>query len=88
MERALVSTLAHVDHPIAAPLSDGSVRTLLDRALPRGNERVLDLGCAEAAWMVRALTGHPGLRATGSTSASQPWPRGARPPTRQASATG
>ncbi|MEU4144732.1 SAM-dependent methyltransferase [Streptomyces parvulus] len=65
MERSLVSPLSHVDHPIAAPLSDGSVRTLLDRALPRGNERVLDLGCAEAAWLVCALTGRPGLRADG-----------------------
>jgi SAM-dependent methyltransferase len=65
MERSLISTLAHVDHPIAAPLSDGSVRTLLDRALPRGDGRVLDLGCAEAAWLVRALAGRPSLRADG-----------------------
>ncbi|MEW2418206.1 class I SAM-dependent methyltransferase [Streptomyces sp. NPDC046866] len=65
MERSLISTLAHVDHPIAAPLFDGSVRTLLDRALPRGDERVLDLGCAEAAWLLSALAGRPGLRADG-----------------------
>ncbi|MFJ8312628.1 MULTISPECIES: SAM-dependent methyltransferase [unclassified Streptomyces] len=65
MEHGLISTLAHADHPIAAPLSDESVRRILDRALPRGEGRVLDLGCAEAEWLVRALDGRPGLRADG-----------------------
>lgn len=65
MDRRLISAIAHTDHPIAAPLGDDSVRRLLDRALGRGDERLLDLGCAEATWLVRALTGRPGLRADG-----------------------
>ncbi|MEV6121177.1 class I SAM-dependent methyltransferase [Streptomyces sp. NPDC052077] len=71
MDRQVLSLIAHGDHPIAAPLDDGSVRRLLARALPRGDERVLDLGCGQAAWLMRALTAHPGVRAEGvDTSAA------------------
>ncbi len=65
MDRQRISTIAHGDHPVAAPLSDASVRVLLDRGVPRGEGRVLDLGCGAATWLVRALTGRPGLRADG-----------------------
>jgi SAM-dependent methyltransferase len=65
MDRRLISLLAHADHPIAAPLDDDSVRELLDRALPAGDERILDLGCGEAAWLLRALTAQPRLVAEG-----------------------
>ncbi|GAA2751628.1 MULTISPECIES: SAM-dependent methyltransferase [Kitasatospora] len=66
MDRHLISRIAHRDHPIAAPLSDESVRRLLDRALRGGTaERVLDLGCGEGAWLLRALAAHPQLRAVG-----------------------
>lgn len=65
MDRLQLSAIAHSDHPISAPLGDDSVRRLLDRALGRGGERLLDLGCAEATWLVRALTDRPGLRADG-----------------------
>ncbi|MEV5278757.1 class I SAM-dependent methyltransferase [Streptomyces sp. NPDC051994] len=65
MERDLISTIAHTDHPIAGPLGDESVRRILERALPRGDGRLLDLGCAEAEWLVRALDGRPALRADG-----------------------
>ncbi|MFE3449084.1 SAM-dependent methyltransferase [Nonomuraea sp. NPDC059194] len=65
MNRELISRLAHADHPIAAPLSDDSVRRLLDRALARGDERVLDLGCGGGEWLLRALAAHPGVRAEG-----------------------
>ncbi|MFE1317515.1 SAM-dependent methyltransferase [Kitasatospora phosalacinea] len=66
MERHEISRIAHHDHPIAAPLSDGAVRDLLARLL-RGREdgRLLDLGCGEAPWLVRALAAHPALRAVG-----------------------
>ncbi len=57
--------LAHADHPIAAPLHDASVERLLTRALRRGDERVLDLGCAEGAWLIRAATERPGVRGDG-----------------------
>lgn len=65
MDRETISSLAHRDHPVAAPLSDASVAALLDRALPCGDERLLDLGCGEAAWLVRALRTRPGTRGVG-----------------------
>jgi SAM-dependent methyltransferase len=65
MDRRLLSTLAHQDHPVAAPLSDASVHRLLDRALPRGDERLLDLGCGEGTWLIRALSERPRTRGEG-----------------------
>ncbi|MGW7349846.1 SAM-dependent methyltransferase [Streptomyces sp. NPDC054784] len=65
MDRARISSLAHTDHPVAAPLGDDSVRALLDRASPDGPGRVLDLGCGTGVWLTRALAARPGLRADG-----------------------
>ena len=65
MDRQQISAIAHAEHPIAAPLGDESVRRLLDRALPRGDERILDLGCGAGAWLSCALTGRPAARAEG-----------------------
>ncbi|MGW0560898.1 SAM-dependent methyltransferase [Streptomyces sp. NPDC003016] len=65
MNRSLISRLAHAGHPVAAPLDDASVRRLLGRAVVRGDERLLDLGCGQAEWLVRALVAHPGTTAVG-----------------------
>ncbi|GGS45801.1 class I SAM-dependent methyltransferase [Streptomyces griseoviridis] len=65
MNREQISAIAHTAHPVKAPLDDDSVRRLLDHGVPPGAERVLDLGCGTAAWLLRALTAHPGLRAEG-----------------------
>lgn len=65
MDREEISRIAHSDHPIKAPLGDDSVRELLRHALPRGDERVLDLGCGPAEWLLRALADRPGVRAEG-----------------------
>ncbi|MEO3974793.1 class I SAM-dependent methyltransferase [Streptomyces sp. CAU 1734] len=65
MDRQTISAIAHGDHPIAAPLADASVAGLLDRALPRGDERLLDLGCGEGTWLKRAARDRPALRAVG-----------------------
>ncbi|MBO4252709.1 SAM-dependent methyltransferase [Streptomyces griseorubiginosus] len=65
MNRERMSMIAHTGHPIKAPLDDDSVRRLLDRGLPRGDERVLDLGCGSAEWLLRALATRPDLRAEG-----------------------
>ncbi|MET8473391.1 methyltransferase domain-containing protein [Streptomyces sp. NPDC006422] len=65
MDREELSRIAHADHPIKAPLGDDSVRALLRHTLPRGDERVLDLGCGPAEWLLRALAAHPGVRADG-----------------------
>ncbi|MER7758176.1 class I SAM-dependent methyltransferase [Streptomyces sp. NPDC097619] len=84
MKREEISYLAHVRHPIAAPLSDGSVRELLERALPitatspdvgpdgartPGSPRVLDLACGRAEWLLRALSLRPDVRAEGVDTA-------------------
>ncbi|UNS96928.1 class I SAM-dependent methyltransferase [Streptomyces tubbatahanensis] len=71
MDRQTRSLLAHAGHPVAAPLDDSSVDGLLARALTPGDARVLDLGCGEAAWLLRALRQHPGVTATG-VDISQP----------------
>ncbi|CAM5379879.1 SAM-dependent methyltransferase [Streptomyces spiroverticillatus] len=65
MERSLKSQLAHVHHPIAAPLDDSAVRRVLDRAVVRDGARLLDLGCGQAEWLIRALEANPGATAVG-----------------------
>lgn len=65
MNRERISGIAHADHPIKSPLGDDSVSRLLERGLPRGDERVLDLGCGTAEWLLRALESRPHLRAEG-----------------------
>ncbi|NYI04543.1 SAM-dependent methyltransferase [Allostreptomyces psammosilenae] len=65
MDRQRISAIAHGDHPIAAPLSEESVARLLDRAVPSGTGRLLDLGCGTGTWLRRALADRPGLRADG-----------------------
>ncbi|MFJ9469295.1 SAM-dependent methyltransferase [Streptomyces caniferus] len=65
MNREQISRIAHADHPIKAPVDDDSVRRLLERGLPRGDERVLDLGCGGGEWLLRALALHPQLHAEG-----------------------
>jgi SAM-dependent methyltransferase len=54
--------ITHAGHPIAAPLSEASVREVLRRA---GGSRLLDLGCGQAIWPLRALAADPGARAVG-----------------------
>lgn len=65
VSRERISGIAHADHPIKAPLDDHSVGALLERGLPRGDERVLDLGCGTAEWLLRALATRPDLHAEG-----------------------
>ncbi|MGW2013622.1 SAM-dependent methyltransferase [Streptomyces sp. NPDC001927] len=65
MSREQISMIAHTDHPIKSPLADDSVTRLLAHGLPRGDERVLDLGCGTAEWLLRALKTHPHVRAEG-----------------------
>ncbi|MGV9771212.1 SAM-dependent methyltransferase [Streptosporangium sp. NPDC003464] len=65
MERQLISHIAHQDHPIASPVSDAHLERLLTRAKLPAGARILDLGCGEAAWTLRALELHPGATADG-----------------------
>ncbi|MFD3698343.1 SAM-dependent methyltransferase [Streptomyces sp. NPDC058646] len=71
MDRQKISAIAHTDHPIAAPLGDDTVRVLLDRALPHGDARLLDLGCGSGAWLLRAQTARPDLHAEGVDNAAE-----------------
>lgn len=64
MDRITISALAHADHPVASPLNDDTVDQLLDQALI-GHDSVLDLGCGDGTWLLRALRRHPQLRAIG-----------------------
>ncbi|PWJ46982.1 Methyltransferase domain-containing protein [Quadrisphaera granulorum] len=68
MDRSLIGDLAHTDHPIASPLDDDTVDALLRRALA-GQRSVLDLGCGDGTWLLRALRLnrglHPELHAVG-----------------------
>ncbi|MFC6083448.1 SAM-dependent methyltransferase [Sphaerisporangium aureirubrum] len=65
MDRQQLSAIAHLDHPIAAPVSPANLDRLLRRAaLPEG-ARVLDLGCGEAEWSLRALELVPSATADG-----------------------
>lgn len=83
MDRQRLSLLAHADHPIAAPLDDASVHQLLTRAVRRGDERVLDLGCGEGTWLLRALEAHPGATAEGVDVSSPRWSAPGNWPRRQ-----
>ncbi|MGP3918929.1 SAM-dependent methyltransferase [Nonomuraea sp. 10N515B] len=65
MDRQLISAIAHRDHPIATPITHDNLDRLLRRAeLPDG-ARILDLGCGEAAWSLRALELVPSAVADG-----------------------
>src|SRR4051812_34661830 len=55
MEHQFISHLAHADHPIAAPVSGAHVMRLLRRTRLPDGARILDLGCGQAAWTLRAL---------------------------------
>ncbi|WP_395293261.1 SAM-dependent methyltransferase [Kitasatospora hibisci] len=66
MDRQTISRLAHAHHPIAAPIADESVARLLTRATGHTETgRVLDLGCGEGGWLVRALAARPRWQAVG-----------------------
>jgi SAM-dependent methyltransferase len=55
MDRQMISSIAHFDHPICAPVSEVHLERLLTRAKLPAGARILDLGCGEAAWTLRAL---------------------------------
>jgi SAM-dependent methyltransferase len=64
VDRSRISDLAHADHPIASPLGDASVDRLLALAVA-GQRTILDLGCGDGSWLLRALRRKPSLVAVG-----------------------
>ncbi|MFC9329844.1 SAM-dependent methyltransferase [Kitasatospora sp. NPDC057015] len=65
MDRQTISRIAHTHHAIAAPLGDEAVARLIGRAARAEAGRVLDLGCGEAAWLLRILAAKPDWQAVG-----------------------
>ncbi len=65
MNRQTISRIAHTHHPIAAPITDESVSRLIGRAARAEAGRALDLGCGEAAWLLRLLAARPGWQTVG-----------------------
>jgi SAM-dependent methyltransferase len=55
VQRHEISHLAHRHHPVMAPLSDASVKRLLERLDPSEGGRVLDIGCGGGAWLGTVL---------------------------------
>ena len=58
MDGARLSAIAHRWHPVAVPVSDGSLRRLLERLDPPCRGRVLDLVCGSGAWLLSLLAAH------------------------------
>jgi SAM-dependent methyltransferase len=65
VDRQKISTIAHTDHPLSAPVSEANAARLLRRAACTPGARILDLGCAEAAWLLAALEIYPRATALG-----------------------
>ncbi|MBF8190210.1 class I SAM-dependent methyltransferase [Nonomuraea sp. K274] len=65
MDRQLLSAIAHAGHPIAAPISEAALDRLLRQAALPDGARVLDLGCGEGEWSLRALELVPSAVADG-----------------------
>lgn len=64
MERAALSLIAHARHPVAAPLSEATVESLLSLPGLPGEPRAVDLGCGTGEWL-RRLVGRAGGSADG-----------------------
>src|SRR5947209_11433492 len=65
MNRDRLSAIAHTNHPVASPLSDSSVETLLQRVAARDPRRVLDVGCGPGQWLVHLLELAPAATGVG-----------------------
>jgi SAM-dependent methyltransferase len=70
VDRALTSAIAHRWHPVAAPVSDGNLRLLVQRLGLPPDGRILDLGCGFGEWLFAALEAVPGASAVGVDSSA------------------
>ena len=71
MDRQRISSLAHVEHSIAAPVGERRAERLLGRLTLGPDASVVDLGCGAGAWLTRLATTAPGTRLVGvDTSAT------------------
>ena len=71
VDRQRISSLAHAEHSIAAPVGERRVRRLLGRLTLGPGASVVDLGCGAGAWLTRLAVSSPGTRLVGvDTSAT------------------
>lgn len=59
MERSEMFDIAHLRHPIAAPVARDRLRELVDWLSPCDGARAVDLGCGEGEWLQEILLAHP-----------------------------
>ncbi|NAZ84432.1 methyltransferase [Kineococcus sp. R8] len=65
MDRTEISRIAHLHHPVAAPVDTNNVRALLSLLSPPAGARVVDLGCGQGEWLLELLTARPDLSGVG-----------------------
>lgn len=65
MERSQIFDIAHLRHPIAAPVASERLRDLVGWLSAPTGGRAVDLGCGEGEWLQELLLAQPGLTGVG-----------------------
>ncbi|MEJ2852138.1 MULTISPECIES: class I SAM-dependent methyltransferase [unclassified Saccharothrix] len=65
MDRSEIFDIAHLRHPIAAPVAPDRVSELVGWLSPATGARVVDLGCGEGEWLQQVLLDHPATTGVG-----------------------
>ncbi len=65
MERSEIFDIAHLRHPIGAPVAPERLRELVGWLSPADGARAVDLGCGEVEWLQELLLAHPGTTGVG-----------------------
>lgn len=65
VDHSEIFDIAHLRHPIAAPVDPDRLRELIGWLSPRDGVRAVDLGCGEGEWLQELLIIHPGITGVG-----------------------
>jgi len=65
VDRSQIFDIAHLRHPIAAPVAPGQLRKLVGWLSASPGGRAVDLGCGEGEWLQELLLAQPGLTGVG-----------------------
>lgn len=65
MDRSHIFDIAHLRHPIAAPVAPEQLRELVGWLSPPAGGRAVDLGCGEGEWLQELLLAQPRLSGVG-----------------------
>jgi trans-aconitate methyltransferase len=60
VNRSQIFDIAHLRHPIAAPVAPERLRDLVGWLSPPTGGRAVDLGCGEGEWLQELLSPSPG----------------------------